>query len=113
MCIRDSTEGERLDRTAYVMGARSYYEVPRPFAVCAYLRRDALDLALASLPAGKQDAQQMLDKLAARWTELGWSTVLCDYVYVPFPRVLDVTPTFEENAFLQHHPLGALKRAVN
>ena len=110
---RTRSEAERIDRTAYVMGARSYYEVPRPFAVCVYLRRDALDLALPSLPAGKHDAQAMLDKLAARWTELGWSTVLCDYVYVPFPRALDVTPTFEENAFLQHHPLGALKRAVN
>ncbi len=106
-------EAARIDRTPYVMGNRSYYEVPRLHPVCAFLRRDALDLALPHIPPGVTDPQQILDALVKRWAASGWSSVICDYLYVGYPHALPATASFEEAAFAQHHPLGALRRAVN
>ncbi len=106
-------QAAQVDRTAYVMGNRSYYEAPRLHPVCVYLRRDALDFALGALPPGLTDPQQVLDALAKHWTATGWNCVLCDYLYVGFPRALPATPSFDEIAYGLHHPLGALRRSVN
>ncbi len=54
-------DAARIDRSAYCMGDRSYYEIPGIHAVCAYLRRDALDAALPFLPAGGPDPRAALD----------------------------------------------------
>ena len=53
-----------IDRSAYVMGNRGYYDVPRVHSICTYLRRDALDLVLAELTPG--DIQETLDRLTDR-----------------------------------------------
>src|ERR1700687_1818063 len=106
-----------IDRAAYCMGERSYYEIPRLHPVCAYLRRDALDLALASLPSAPASPQDVLDALARRWRSMGWSCVICDFLYVGFDGELPApggsAGAIEDGAFLAHHPLGALRRAVN
>ncbi len=111
------TDAQRIDRTAYAMGNRTYYEVPRIHPVCAYLRRDALDAALPFLPAGALAPQAALDALAQRWSATGLASVLLDYLYVgnagDAPVAGAAAPGFEERAFLQHHPLGGLRRAVN
>lgn len=113
--LRAATRGdaERIDRTAYVMGDRRYFEAPRLHPVCVYLRRDALDFALPHVPAGPADPQQVLDALFGAWIAAGWNAVICDYLYVGFPRALATRPTFEESAFERHSPLGVLRRAVN
>ena len=106
-----------IDRAAYCMGQRGYYEIPRLHPVCAYLRRDALDLALSSLPEGAASAQDVLDALSRRWRALGWSCVICDYLYVGFheslPASREAVDGIEDGAFAAHHPLGALRREVN
>ena len=106
-----------IDRAAYCMGDRSYYEIPRLHPVCAYLRRDALDLALASLPSAPASPQDVLDALARRWRSMGWSCVICDFLYVGFDGELPApggsAGAIEDGAFLAHHPLGALRRAVS
>ena len=106
-----------IDRSAYSMGDRSYYEIPGIHGVCAYLRRDALDAALPFIPAGGPDPRQTLDAIAKRWRATGRCCVICDYLYVGYagdpqaaaPAQFD----FDETAFVQHHPLGGLRRAVN
>jgi hypothetical protein len=113
--LRDGVRNEcaRIDQAAYVLGHRGYYETPRLHPVCCYLKRSALDGALIHLPSGRTDAQLVLDILVKHWNATGWSSVICDYLYVGFPRTLSVTPTFETQAFRQHTPLAALRRAVN
>lgn len=106
-----------IDRTAYCMGERGYYEIPRIHPVCAYIRRDALNVALPRLEAGTGDAQSVLDALAKRWRACGWSCVICDYLYVGYsgnaPAAAQATGDLDETAFLQNHPLGGLRRAVD
>jgi glycosyltransferase involved in cell wall biosynthesis/predicted O-methyltransferase YrrM len=106
-----------IDRAAYCMGQRAYYEIPRLHPACVYLRRDALDLALSSLPDAPASAQEVLDALMLRWRALGWSGVICDYLYVGLREALPVSPeaagAIEDGAFAAHHPLGALRREVN
>ena len=107
----------RIDRSAYSMGDRCYYEVPGIHSVCAYFRRAALAAALPFVPAGSLDPRVALEALAKRWRATGYCCVLCDYVYTGYagdasamaPPTLD----FDETAFLQQHPLGGLRRAVN
>ena len=104
-----------IDRTAYAMGNRSYYEVPRVHASCTYFRRDALDagLVVAGNPQNIQSAG--IDALTMRLRALGWSCVLCDFLYVGIKqRLTCIPPTddIEELAFRQNHPLGGLRRAV-
>jgi glycosyltransferase involved in cell wall biosynthesis len=106
-------ESTRIDQAAYILGHRGYYETPRLHPVCCYLKRAALDAALAHLPAGMTDAQLVLDILVKHWNATGWNSVICDYLYVGFPRTLSVTPTLETWAFQQHTPLASLRRAVN
>jgi glycosyltransferase involved in cell wall biosynthesis len=105
-----------VDRTAYCMGARAYYEVPVLHPVCAYLRRDALG-ELAGLESGDADDAGTLNLLARRWKARGRLAVVCDYLYVGYdgsaiagaPQA-DAT---EAAAFAMHNPLGALRRGVN
>ena len=104
-----------IDRTAYTMGNRSYYEVPKVHSVCTYFRRDALDaISIASGSRLCADASN-LDVLARLLRASGRSCVLCDYLYVGSEqRLLEASATddIEELAFRQHHPLGRLRRSV-
>jgi glycosyltransferase involved in cell wall biosynthesis len=112
-----SEEMTLIDRTAYCMGERGYYEIPRIHPVCAYIRRDALEIALPVPTPGSAESQSVLDALAKWWRACGWSCVICDYLYVGYsgnrPLRATTTDDVEEAAFLQNHPLGALRRAVN
>jgi glycosyltransferase involved in cell wall biosynthesis len=105
-----------VDRSAYCMGQRGYYETPALHPVCAYLRRDALDLAV-DLDLAELDAAAALNALARRWRDLGRPCVVCDYLYVGYGGAdLAGLPGIDEvdvSAFTQHSPLGALRRAVN
>ena len=104
-----------IDRSVYAMGHRSYYEVPRIHRACAYLRADALDAAAASLRPGS--VQQVLDQFATISRAHGRSCVIVDYLYLGFSDTASAdwsaSGTLEETAYLQHHPLGSLRRAVN
>ncbi len=109
-------DGALVDRIAYCMGERSYYEVPRAHPVCAYLRRDALDEALPTLGEGLAEPQSVLDALTRALRFRGRSCVLLDYLYVRHagmaPAAVRGANALEEGAYLQNHPLGALRRAV-
>ncbi|HXF79678.1 MAG TPA: glycosyltransferase [Usitatibacter sp.] len=104
-----------VDRSAYSMGLRRYYEVPRIHPVCAYIRRDALDAVLPA--AGHGTAQEILDGFVRAWASRGLSCVLTDYLYVGLegeaPRGAQSLERIEEQAFARHHPLGGLRRAMN
>ncbi len=103
-----------IDRAAYILGHRGYYETPRLHPVCCYLKRSALDEALTHLPLGRSPAQLVLDILVKHWNATGWNSVICDYLYVGFPRALAFTPTLLEPwAFQLQTPLATLRRAVN
>jgi glycosyltransferase involved in cell wall biosynthesis len=112
---RDAAEAALIDRSVYAMGHRRYYEVPRIHPVCAYLRGDALDAVAGSLRPGT--VQQVLDQFCALARAHGRSCVILDYLYVGFAGSADPdwarSGTLEETAYLQHHPLGGLRRAVN
>ena len=104
-----------IDRTAYSMGNRSYYDVPRVHPICTYLRRDALDACLSSADSPPNVEAPTLGALTRRLRASGWSCVLCDYLYVGIKlRVTSIPATadVEELAFQQNHPLGGLRRAV-
>jgi glycosyltransferase involved in cell wall biosynthesis len=108
---------EQIDRTAYCMGERGYYEIPSIHPVCAYLRRDALNVAMPLLAAAVGESRSVLDALTQWWRACGWDCVICDYLYVGYsgnPVAGSTAPHgFDETAFLQHHPLGGVRRAVN
>ena len=105
-----------IDRTAYCMGDRSYYEIPSIHPFCAYIRQDALNIALPFLAAGIAEPRSVLAVLAKRWRASGWSCVICDYLYVGYsgdaPAGAPATDGLDETALLQNHPLGGLRRAV-
>jgi glycosyltransferase involved in cell wall biosynthesis len=113
---RAASASDDIDRSAYCMGSRGYYEIPSLHGFCAYLRRDALERALAAVDEDA-DAGEALAALASRWHAIGRALVLCDFLYVgsaglapqPEPAVQSVAVS----AFSLHHPLGALRRAVN
>lgn len=109
--------GTLIDRSAYCMGQRGYYETPALNPACAYLRRDALDLLGDSLPADALDGAALLNALARSWRDLGRPSVVCDYLYVGYAGPeLDAAAgvdAVEVSAFTLHSPLGALRRAVN
>jgi glycosyltransferase involved in cell wall biosynthesis len=106
-----------IDRSAYCIGQRGYYETPALHPACAYLRGDALR-ALGEL--GRHEGHgdgAFLNRLARRWRDLGRLCVVCDYIYVTHPGAgmtgaagVDET---DFSAFTQHSPLGALRLAVN
>lgn len=105
--------GPLVDRTAYCMGSRGYYEVPALHPVCVYLRHDALQF----LEPGDADDAGTLNRLARRARAMGRASVLCDYIYVAYggPAIAGA-PLAEETevaAFAMHHPLGSLRRGVN
>ncbi len=105
-----------VDRSAYSMGNRSYYEIPGIHPVCAYLRRAALDAALPFVMAAGPEPQPVLDALVARWRAIGNAAVIVDYLYVGYAgRALAPADhvDFEQTAFLRDSPLGGLRRAVN
>ena len=78
-----SAAPDLIDRSAYAMGNRCYYDIPRVHSACTYLRRDALDLVLPEIVPG--DIQATLDRLTRRLRARGWHTVLCDFLYVGNP----------------------------
>ena len=105
----------QVDRSAYCLGDRSYYEVPRLHGMCAYLRRDALEAVLPSMEGTFPDLQSFLDVLASHMVASGWVCLLCDYVYVGFAgpqRVPSDSEPLDVRAFLAAHPLGVLRRAA-
>lgn len=105
-----------VDRTAFCMGTRGYYETPAMHPACAYLRRDALQRLEGCDPA-HADGATVLNLMARLWRSRGEQTVLCDYLYVGFdPRMQFGTPgadDVEVEAFLRHGPLGSLRRGVS
>jgi glycosyltransferase involved in cell wall biosynthesis len=112
----DAANPAHVDRSAYSIGDRRYYDVPGLHPVCAYLRRAALDAALPLVTTDSTGPQAMLDALAAHWRATGSASVIVDYVYVGYAgRTLASTPRldFDQNAFLRDSPLGGLRRAVN
>jgi GT2 family glycosyltransferase/glycosyltransferase involved in cell wall biosynthesis len=106
-----------VDRAAYCMGDRSYYEIPGIHPVCAYLRRDALELALPALPPDAGQPQAVLAALEKRLRACGRNSVICDYLYVGYSGGKSPEPAesveLEEKAYAQHHPLAGLRRAVD
>ena len=106
---------ELIDRTAYTMGNRGYYDVPRVHPVCTYFRRDGLDACLAIAGNPQKIEEPALDAFTGRLRSLGWSCVLCDFLYVGTGHRatgIPATDDIEELAFRQNHPLGGLRRAV-
>lgn len=104
-----------VDRTAYSMGNRSYYEVPHAHSACTYFRRAALDTCLADAGVRRNVETPGLDALTRRLRASGWSCVLCDYLYVGVAQRAPNAPAtddIEELAFQQQHPLGSLRRSV-
>ena len=69
----ESLDAVRVDRTAYCMGNRSFYEIPRLHCACAYLRRDALDFAMPLASQPGDGLQGVLDEIARRMRAKGWS----------------------------------------
>jgi len=106
----------RIDRTAYCMGTRGYYEVPTLHPACAYLRCDALG-AIEGLDAAAADDAGTLNLLARRWRALGRVAVVCDYLYVGYdgPELPGAALADETDvaAFAMHNPLGSLRRSLN
>ena len=115
--LRNNANAALVDQTAYTMGNRSYYDIPRVHALCTYLRRAALDSVLADIDLAGAGPQATLDILVRQLRVRGWSCVLCDYLYVGSARssvvALDAGDEIETSAFLQNHPLGMLRRSVN
>ena len=107
-------EAVLVDRSAYCMGLRGYYEAPRIHPVCAYIRRDSLDPCLAALSGA--GPQETLDQLTRAWTASGLACVLVDYAYVGFegdvPAAVASVDRIEEQAFVRHHPIASLRRCL-
>ena len=112
--LRDPQPGEAppdprlVDRTAYCLGDRTYYEVPVPHLACALFRADALQ---AARPA----AGEGMDAFLRRLRLAGFACVVCDYLYVgwsgrePVPVTAEAV---EQSAWRRNNPLGGLRRAV-
>lgn len=109
--VPEDAPAELVDRLAWCLGDRAVYEVPEMPSAIAWLRRDALDLAWPAHAAATPT--DLARKLTANFRAAGRSVVLCDYLHVagaaPEDTALDPV---ERSAFVQHHPLGALRRAV-
>lgn len=100
-----------LDRTAYCMGQRGFYETPELPPACAYLRGDALaELAVA----GEGGAERPFADIAGAWRARGRSVVVCDYLYVGggTSAAARAPDSVDFSAFAMHSPLAALRRAV-
>ena len=108
---------DAVDRAAYCLGRRSFYEAPAVHAVCAYVRREALEAALPFIERGLQGPRQFLHALTRYLRSRGWSSVVCDYLYVGYggdeQPLIGNADGVEASAFARHHPLGAVRRAVN
>ena len=59
----------------------------------------------------------VVDVLVKQWRALGLGCVICDYLYVGYSGNASAeamaSDDLYETAFLQNHPLGGLRRAVN
>jgi len=110
-----AANADSLDRIAYCLGDRAYYEVPGLPSACAWLRRDALDEAVLERAAGATSAATLVDAIARGLRAAGRNCVLCDYLHVtggePGARAASFDAV-EGSALAAHHPLGALRRAV-
>ncbi len=112
--LRDPAPGEAppasglVDRAAYCLGDRTYYEVPAPHLACALFRADALQ-------AARPVAGEALGAFLRRLRLAGFACVVCDYLHVgwsgrePVPVPVDAV---ERSAWHRNNPLGALRRAV-
>lgn len=104
-----------LDRSAYCLGTRGYYETPVLHPVCAYLRAEALGAIAPDLGDAPDEDGAALDFLSRRWRALGWQSVVLDYLYAGFGGRLEdaaVADPVEISAFARHSPLAGLRRAV-
>jgi glycosyltransferase involved in cell wall biosynthesis len=97
-----------VDRAAYCLGDRTFYEAPPAHLACALFRGDALQ---AGRPAAGEEMGAFLRRLRAS----GFSCVVCDYLYVGWsgrdPATIDVDGV-ERSAWLRNCPLGGIRRAV-
>jgi glycosyltransferase involved in cell wall biosynthesis len=106
---------EAIDRIAFCLGDRACYEVPGLPSACAWLRRDALDEALAANFPDAASAPVLVDAIAKSLRAQGRSCVLCDYLHVAggeTPAKPAALEAVDASALAQHHPLGGLRRAV-
>lgn len=114
--LRQSADAALVDQTAYIMGNRSYYDVPRVHSVCTYLRREALDAVLPDMVIDAISPQATVEALSRRLRAKGWSCVLCDFLYVglsrPSVKSIESGDVIETSAFLQNNPLKMLRRSV-
>jgi len=98
----------RLDRTAYCLGDRTFYEAPAAHLACALFRGDALQ---AVRPAAGEGTTALLRRMVVA----GYTCVLCDYLYVGWSG-RDPAATqpegVERSAWIRNCPLGGLRRAV-
>jgi len=114
--LPEGTPADLVDRLAWCLGDRAIYEVPVLPSALAWLRRDALENAWPPSPPSPSAAPTPTDlarQLAASVRAAGRSVVLCDYLHVAgaSPEETGGDPV-ERSALSQHHPLGALRRAV-
>ena len=103
-----------IDRLAYWLGERRYYEMPTLHAVCTYFRHDALKETLGTLDARPRSLQEVVHDLADALRNNGWNCVLCDYVYVGSScrHPAGVAESLATTAYIADHPLGMLRLAV-
>ena len=112
--LLERVEGEsppdphRVDRTAYCLGDRTFYEAPTAHLACALFRGGALQ---AARPVAGEGMEALLRRLRAS----GFSCVVCDYVYVGWsgsdPAAIALE-SVERSAWIRNCPLGGLRRAV-
>ncbi len=112
--LLERVEGEsppdphRVDRTAYCLGDRTFYEAPTAHLACALFRGDALQ---AARPVAGEGMEALLRRLRA----CGFSCVVCDYLYVGWsgsdPAAIALE-SVERSAWIRNCPLGGLRRAV-
>lgn len=104
---------DRLDAAAFNAGDRRYYEAPTLSGACAAVRNAVLAEAL-SCGVGGLTLAAMLAGLARHARRAGGSCVVLDHLCVSDPAASpSVTDdAVERNAFMQHNPLGALRRTL-
>jgi len=110
-------DASSLDRLAYALGDRHYYEVPQFCPSCVYLNRDALDHVTdtAEPPA---EPSQFLAALARTLRKRGFQHVVCDHLFIGVPNIEGATdtsaaPLAPDERLLRHtHPLGSVRHAI-
>lgn len=97
-----------VDRAAYCLGDRTFYEVPVAHLACALYRAEAL-------AAARPMAGEAMAAFLSRMRLAGYSCVVCDYLYAGWsgraPAPVAIDPV-EANAWRRNNPLGGLRRAM-